>query len=137
MNLDAVLAEQVTTALRESGAHFALVFGSTARGTAGPMSDLDVAAWWPTNPPQSWEVDLPAGVDLVVLHQIPLELAGRIALEGVVLFDDDPPARVHWVADTRKIWLFERPRFEAAQREYLETVARGRSTQKAQDRSDG
>jgi uncharacterized protein len=137
MNLDAALAEQVTTALRAAGAHFALVFGSTARGTAGAGSDLDVAAWWPTNPPQTWEIDLPAGVDLVVLHRLPLELAGRIALEGVVLFDDDPPARVHWVADTRKIWLFERPRFEAAQREYLETMARGRSAHTAQDRSDG
>lgn len=51
---------------------------------------------------------MPAGVDLVVLDHIPLELAGRIALEGTVLFDDDPGARVRWVADTRKIWLDER-----------------------------
>jgi uncharacterized protein len=126
MDLDAGLAERVTAALRAAGARFALVFGSTARGTARPESDLDVAAWWPSDPPNAWDVDVPAGVDLVVLHRLPLELAGRIALEGVVLFDDDPPARVRWTADTRKIWLDERPRFEAAQREYLEAVARGR-----------
>lgn len=126
MNLDAGVADQVTAALRAAGARFALVFGSTARGETHAQSDLDVAAWWPSNPPSAWEVDVPAGVDLVVLHRLPLELAGRIALEGVVLFDDDPPARVHWVADTRKIWLDERWRFEAAQREYLETQTRGR-----------
>jgi predicted nucleotidyltransferase len=126
MNLDARVAERVTAALRAAGACFALVFGSTARGQTHAQSDLDVAAWWPSNPPNAWEVDLPAGVDLVVLHRLPLELAGRIALEGVVLFDDDPPARVHWVADTRKIWLDERWRFEAAQREYLEARTHGR-----------
>lgn len=126
MDLDAPLADEVVRALRSAGARFALVFGSRARGTAHVRSDLDVAAWWPSDPPNAWDVDLPDGVDLVVLHRIPLELAGRIALEGIVLFDDDPPARVHWVADTRKIWLDERPRFEAAQREYLEAVARGR-----------
>jgi predicted nucleotidyltransferase len=124
MDLDARLADEVGGALRSAGARFALVFGSRARGTAHAGSDLDVAAWWPSDPPNAWDVDLPDGVDLVVLHRIPLELAGRIALEGTVLFDDDPPARVRWVADTRKIWLDERPRFEAAQREYLEAVAR-------------
>lgn len=126
MDLDGSVADRVTSALRAAGAHFALVFGSTARGEARAGSDLDVAAWWPLDPPHSWEVQLPTGVDLVVLHRIPLELAGRIALEGVVLFDDDPPARVHWVADTRKLWLDERWRFEAAQHEYLEARARGR-----------
>lgn len=113
-------------ALRAAGARFALVFGSRSRGDHHAGSDLDVAAWWPSDPPHSWQVDVPDGVDLVVLHEVPLELAGRIALEGSVLFDDDPPARVRWVAETRKIWLDERPRFEAAHREFLEHAARGR-----------
>lgn len=117
----------VVAALRAAGARFALIFGSHARGEARVDSDLDVAAWWPSVAPQPWEVDLPAGVDLVVLQAtLPLELAGRIALEGEVLFDDDPPARVEWVARTRKIWLDERPRFEASHREFLEAAARGR-----------
>ena len=126
MDLDAALAERVTGVLRSAGARFALVFGSVARGEAHRRSDLDVAAWWPSDPPNSWEVALPAGVDLVILHHLSLELAGRIALDGVVLFDDDPAARVRWVAETRKIWLDERPRFERAQREFLEAAARGR-----------
>jgi uncharacterized protein len=112
--------------LREHGASFALVFGSRARGDAGADSDLDIGAWFPADPPRAWDIEVPAGVDLVVLNDVGTELAGRIALEGTILFDDDPPARVRWVADTRKIWLDEKPRFERAHREFLEAAARGR-----------
>jgi predicted nucleotidyltransferase len=124
------LAERATAALRAAGAVFALVHGSRARGTNRQDSDLDVAAWWPTagggRAPASFEVDLAPGVDLLVLNGAPLELAGRVSVEGVLLFDDDPPARVRWVATTRKIWFDERPRFERAHREFLEAVSRGR-----------
>lgn len=65
----------VIAALRGAGASFALVFGSTVTGTAGPGSDLDVAAWWPEAPPQPWEVDVPGGVDLTI-RPAP---AGRLA----------------------------------------------------------
>ena len=69
---------------------------------------------------------MPSGVDLTVLDTAPLELAGRIATEGVLLFSDDEPARVRWQASTRKIWADERPRFDRAHREFLAAVARGR-----------
>lgn len=119
------LETEVVRALRLAGASFALVFGSTARGTAGPDSDLDVAAFWPQEPPEPWDVELPEGVDLVVLNNAPLELAGTIALEGLVLFEEDPGERVKWVALNRRIWLDERPRFQRAHSEFLEAV-RGR-----------
>ena len=124
MSIDARLGDAVV-ALRRAGAAFALVFGSRARGDQRDDSDLDVGAWWAQDPPAAWDVPVPDGVDLVVLNTAPLELAGRIALEWTVMFDDDPPARVRWVADTRKIWLFERPRFERAHREFIE-ANRGR-----------
>jgi hypothetical protein len=95
-------------------------------GTARPHSDVDVAAWWPAAPPPSFDVLLPAGVDLLVLNNAPLELAGRVALEGVLLFDDDPSERVHWLAQTRKIYFDEKPRIDRSHREFTESLLRGR-----------
>lgn len=118
-------ADEATRVLREAGAAFALIIGSQARGTARPNSDLDVAAFWVGQAPAPWDLQLPAGVDLVVLNDAPLEVAGTAALEGQVLFEADEVARVRWVAMTRKIWLDERPRFERSHAEFLETI-RGR-----------
>ncbi|GAB2680963.1 nucleotidyltransferase domain-containing protein [Thalassiella azotivora] len=115
----------VVDALRAAGARFAVVFGSRARGDHTQASDLDVAAWWPGDAPARYEVDLPAGTDLLVLNGAPLELAGRVALEGVVLFEDDPAARVLWEATTRKIYFDELPRLMRSHREFAESVRRG------------
>lgn len=102
--------DEAIQALRQAGARFAFVHGSRAQGTPRPDSDLDVAAWWGREAPSPWEVLLPPGVDLLVLDDAPLELAGRVALHGVLLFDDDPPARVRWQAQTRLIYLDEEDR---------------------------
>jgi predicted nucleotidyltransferase len=116
----------IVAALRAAGSRFAFVHGSRANGAARDDSDVDVAAWWGAAAPASFEVGLPSGVDLLVLDSAPLELAGRIALRGVLLFDDDPAARVRWLATTRKIYLDELPRIERSRREFLESVRRGR-----------
>ena len=114
------------SALRRAGARFGFVHGSRVNGRPRPDSDLDVAAWWGESAPPAFEVEVPPGVDLVVLDGAPLEMAGRIALTGELLFDDDPVARVRWVATTRKIYLDELPRIERSRREFLEAVRRGR-----------
>ena len=120
------LGDRVVDALREAGARFAFLHGSRASGSHRPDSDVDVAAWWGGAAPASFEVPLPPGVDLLVLDTAPLELRGRVAHRGLLIFDDDPSARVRWVATTRKIYFDERPRFERAHREFLESVLRGR-----------
>ncbi|MDL5159032.1 nucleotidyltransferase domain-containing protein [Actinomycetospora termitidis] len=120
------LGERVIATLRDAGARFGFLHGSRALGTHRVDSDVDVAAWWGESAPASFEVALPPSVDLLVLDTAPLELRGRVAHRGLLLFDDDPPARVEWVATTRKIWFDERPRFERAHREFLESVLRGR-----------
>lgn len=100
----------VTAALREAGARFAFVHGSRAVDSEPDGdSDLDVGAWWADDPPASWEVSLPGYADLVILNNAPLWLAGRIAQHGRLLFDDDPPARVTWQADTRLWYVDELP----------------------------
>ena len=115
---------EATAALRAAGASFAYVHGSRAHGTPGPRSDLDVAAYWGAAPPASFDVDVPPGVDLMVLDTAPLELRGRVAARGTLLFEGDPATRVHWEAMTRKIWFDERPRIERAHREFAAALAR-------------
>jgi len=110
-------------ALRRAGAKFGFVHGSRAEGGSRPGSDLDVAAWWGKDAPAAFDVGLPAKVDLVVLDHAPLWLAGRIALTGRLLFEDDPSARVAWQANTRRVWLDERPFLLARQREWRRAVA--------------
>lgn len=101
---------EVVEALRAAGARFAFVHGSRAHGVPRrPAADLDVGAWWSGDPPEPWDVSTPTHVDLVVLNCAPLWLAGRVALDGRLLFDDDPPARVAWQADTRLRYLDDIP----------------------------
>lgn len=120
------LAAEIVAVLRGAGARFALLHGSRAAGSARADSDVDVAAWWPSHPPPAFEVLVPPGIDLVVLNGAPLELVGRIALHGRVLFDDDPPARIRWTATTRKIYADEGPRLQRSHHEFAEAVRRGR-----------
>ena len=118
----------VVDALRASGARFALLHGSRAdeRGRPRPDSDFDVGAWWGDDPPDAWDVELPAEVDLVVLDRAPLWLAGRIAQYGSLLFDDDPSHRVAWQADTRLRYLDDAPAVRERYRTRREQLARGR-----------
>src|SRR5262245_497711 len=110
--------EELISALRRAGARFAFLHGSRAAGTERADSDVDVAAWWGGPPPPPWDVALPEGVDLLVLDTAPLELAGRAALHGALLFDDDPPARVRWQAQTRLVYLDEEDRQRRLDRIY-------------------
>ena len=114
----------VVRALREQGARFAFVHGSRATGeSARPDSDLDIAAWWGRDAPAPWTVTLPGYVDLVVLDDAPLWLAGRIAQHGRLIFDDDPPARVEWQADTRLRYLDDLPAVRARYQEFSARLA--------------
>lgn len=110
----------IVAALRAAGAVFAYLHGSVVAGAAGPGSDVDVAAWFGRTDVVPWDVaaTLPDRTDLLVLDAAPLELAGRVALRGELLFEDDPAARVRWEAQTRKIYLDEQPRIRQARRDF-------------------
>ncbi len=110
----------LSTLLRGLGARFAFLHGSRVTGGARPDSDLDVAAWFGRPVDVAAMVShMPAGVDLVVLDQAPPWLAGRVALLGERLFDDDPSARVAWQAETRRIHLDEQFRRDRFRREVV------------------
>ncbi|KQH77497.1 DNA polymerase III subunit beta [Mycobacterium gordonae] len=111
-----------TEALRQHGAVFAYLHGSRASGTSDAQSDVDIAAYFEEPHPDAFEVLLPVGVDLLVLNDAPLELAGRIALYGKLLFERDRNARVVWEATKRKIYLDELPRINSAHRDFAQAV---------------
>lgn len=72
------LSDEVVAVLRRSGARFAFLHGSRAAGTHHPGSDVDLAAWWPGDAPQKFEVDLPCGVDLMVLNGASMSARPRV-----------------------------------------------------------
>lgn len=122
--LEVALAESVR-ALRAAGAVFGYLHGSRAGGTPRSDSDVDLAAYFGTEAPQSFDVLLPPQVDLLVLDSAPLELAGRVAARGELIFDDDPVTRVRWESMTRKIYFDELPRIRRAHREFAASVLDG------------
>ena len=126
MGAEQGVVEEVIAVLRDHGASFAYLHGSRARGDHRASSDTDVAAWWPREVPASFDVLLPAGVDLLVINRAPLLLAGRVAAHGRLLFDDDPPARVRWEATTRTVYFDELPRMQRTDRDFAQAVLRGR-----------
>lgn len=117
---------QTVAKLRAAGARFAFLHGSRAGGRPRPESDWDVAAWFGGSAPAVWEIDLPPRLDLLVLDTAPLELAGRVALHGQLLFDDDPPTRVEWQARTRILYLDEEPRQKLLDELYFRSRRLGR-----------
>ena len=123
--MDPQSTEQI---LREAGARFAFVLGSRRRGDHRPDSDLDGAAFVGRTPPAAFDILTPPGVDLVILDTAPLELAGRVAMEGELLLEDDPELRVECLARIRKVYADEHDRMERSHREFAEAVAAKRAS---------
>ncbi len=125
--MDGVNLEFVAERLRAAGARFAFLHGSRGDGVARPDSDVDIAAWFGRRDVDASAVaaELPGAVDLLVLDTAPLELAGRVAQAGRLLFEVDPEARVNWQATTRRVYLDEKPRIERARADFVRAHRRG------------
>ena len=88
---------------REPDVLVAYLYGSHARGTAGPGSDVDVAVLLDEGADRAQrrlelQASLGEAVDLVVLNDAPVALAYRVLRDGVVLTSRDEQARIeHWV----------------------------------------
>lgn len=90
----------------------AYLFGSTARGTAGPRSDLDVGMLLDPPPPSTleghlfdYEARLEAAlrrpVQFLVLNTAPADLVHRVLREGEILLDRDRAARIRFEVRAR------------------------------------
>jgi predicted nucleotidyltransferase len=85
----------------------AYLYGSRARGSARPDSDVDIAVLFETDPPATFEglpldlegdlenaIGLP--VQLLVLNGAPADLVHRVLRDGVLLLERDPSARIRF-----------------------------------------
>ena len=90
----------------------AYLFGSVARETSGPSSDVDVGVLLASDPPRTLdglllgleaelERDLGAPVQLVVLNTAPCDLVHRVLRDGKLILDRDPPARIRFEVRAR------------------------------------
>lgn len=112
------------------------LFGSTAKGATGPLSDVDVAVLLEPSAP----VETVAGslndalcralgtddVDLVILADAPSSLAYRIIRDGRCVLCRDAKAKEHFESKTIMRYLDFKPvrerAFETASRRTLEAV---------------
>jgi predicted nucleotidyltransferase len=103
------MQRQIASFLAEDsrGAIAAYVFGSAARGTARPGSDVDVAVLFDVAPPpeltgpaftlaSDLEAVLEHPVDLVVLNSASADLVHRVLRDGDIVLDRDPSRRLRF-----------------------------------------
>ena len=94
----------------------AYVFGSVARGTSGPASDLDVGLLYGTTPaatlaarPFALEGELTQRVgrpvQLVVMNDAPVDLIHCILRDGILLFDKNPSQRIAFEVRSRNAYF--------------------------------
>lgn len=98
---------------KAEGIAAAWLFGSVARGTARPDSDVDVGVLFREAPPRTLagyrfdletELELLLGVpvQLVVLNHAPSDLVFRVLRDGKLLVNQDPSRRVAFEVRTLK-----------------------------------
>ena len=111
-DIDASLSQAQNVLEQDSRVIFAYLFGSFGRRKPTPLSDVDIAVYLErkTNVSAA-KLDLIGGltralgsdeVDLVVLNEAPLSLAGRIQLSHRVLVDKDRGRRLSYESLTRR-----------------------------------
>jgi uncharacterized protein len=113
------LQEHFHARAEAEGIAAAWLFGSVARGTAQPDSDVDVGVLLREDPPKTlagFRFDLEADlgdlldlpVQLVVLNRAPVDLAFRVLRDGKLLVDHDPSRRIRFEVRTRnEYWDME------------------------------
>jgi predicted nucleotidyltransferase len=121
------LARLVARAESDPDVLAAILFGSHARGEAGPVSDVDVCLMLRpgVDPDVAFERKLSYtgafDVDLALFHELPLHVRSRVLRVGRVLFVRDEDALYELAVRTAR--AFED--FRHIQRRYLDAVARG------------
>ncbi len=91
----------------------AYLFGSRAQGSAGPISDCDVAVLFSNSPHHGLRYKLAHDlnkavmrdqVDLVVLNSAPIELRYAVIASGIVVYESNFEVRVEYEAVTLSLY---------------------------------
>ncbi len=116
----------------------AYLFGSHARGQAGPLSDVDVAVLLADRPDDSRcfdrRLEIMGGlmdilrlndVDVAILNQTPLALRYRVVRDGALLFCRDRRAMIEFRVRTVNEYLDFKPVIEQHERAILQRARKG------------
>jgi uncharacterized protein len=114
--------EWLSRALDRDGVVAAMLIGSQARGTVGPLSDVDIAVWHDPelDPSASLQLQLSLmaaassaigtdEVDVVMLNRAPPLMRHRAVRDGRRLVERDPVARVRFEARALLDYLDTKP----------------------------
>jgi predicted nucleotidyltransferase len=116
--IEAKLRDLLTARAEAEGIAAAYLFGSVARGTARPDSDVDVGVLYSVDPPKTLagmfdlEGDLESAfgvpVQVVVLNYAPVDLIIRVLRDGKLLVDRDRSRRIQFEVRSRnELWDLE------------------------------
>ncbi len=97
------IRKKITPVLRTSGVEYAALFGSAARGEAGPASDIDILVRYSATPSllghiglaQTLEGTLHAKVDLVTERSLHRLLVPRVKRDLKVLYGQGQRPDLH------------------------------------------
>lgn len=129
----AVIPPGLDPLFAEHGVAVAYLFGSRAEGTARDTSDHDVAVLFDADQPALDATErlaaalagvLGTPVDVLDLSRADLELRGRVAEGGWLLYSTDEPRRVRFEVDARLRWIEFRPVLRETTAAFLRRVAR-------------
>jgi predicted nucleotidyltransferase len=109
--LDSLILAQIEQTFADEPIEIAYLFGSRARGDAGPLSDVDIAVLAPEDMPDEDQVSLQLrlmtrlmralrrdDIEVIILNRAPILLQHRVIRVGKVLFCRDELLRSRYEA---------------------------------------
>jgi predicted nucleotidyltransferase len=131
------LKPSVAGVLERQPVEIAYLYGSVARGTPLPSSDVDIAVVLAVSPPPyerlTIELNIQAALedacglsslDVRAINNAPLMVQGRIVQEGVLLYQRDKKRRVAFEVLARKKYFDFQPAARKMQQAFFDRIQR-------------